>query len=133
MLPFILGIAAGAGAVVAVNNRKEIKDSVIEGASKAKVIAAEGAEKVKDVAADIKESVTQKYDAYKSKSRDDLTKIKGIGKAYQDHLNSEGIYTYDAVANMSEDKVKVMEEKYSFKGDFNESIADAKELTNGKK
>jgi len=133
MLPFIFGIAAGAGAVVAVNNRKEIKEKVAEGAGKAKEIAAEGAEKVKDAASDLKESVSKKYNEYTSENRDDLTKIKGIGKAFQEHLYSEKIYTYDAVANMSEKQITLMEEKYSFKGDFKESITDAKELTDGKK
>ena len=59
---------------------------------------------------------------------DDLTKIAGIGKAYQEKLNDEGIYTYADVANMSEEQIMMMEEKYSFKGDFKESVASAKEL-----
>ena len=121
MLPLILGIAAGAGAVVAVNNRKEIKEKV-----------AEGAEKVKDAASSLKENVSKKYDAMSSKNRDDLTQVKGIGKAFQEHLNSEGIYTYDAMANMSEEKIAIMVDKYGFKGDFNESVAHAGELVDGK-
>ena len=66
------------------------------------------------------------------KKGDDLTKIKGIGKAYQAKLNSEGIYTYADVANMSEEQIQTMEEKYSFKGDFKESVAHAKELLESK-
>jgi len=66
------------------------------------------------------------------KKGDDLTKIKGIGKAYQAKLNSEGIYTFADVANMSEDQIATMEEKYSFKGDFKESVAHAKELVESK-
>jgi len=66
------------------------------------------------------------------KKGDDLTKIKGIGKAYQEKLNSEGIYTYEDVANMSDEQIAMMEEKYSFKGDFKESVADAKNIVNGK-
>jgi len=64
--------------------------------------------------------------------KDDLTKIKGIGKAYQQKLNDEGIYTFEDVANMSEEQIAMMEEKYKFKGDFNESVADAKNIVNGK-
>jgi len=59
---------------------------------------------------------------------DDLTKIKGIGKAYMEKLNSEGVYTYTDVANMNEAQIQMMEEKYSFKGDFKESVADAKKM-----
>ncbi len=68
----------------------------------------------------------------KDKKGDDLTKIKGIGKAYQAKLNSEGIYTYADVANMTEEQIQTMEEKYSFKGDFKESVAHAKELLESK-
>jgi predicted flap endonuclease-1-like 5' DNA nuclease len=66
------------------------------------------------------------------KKGDDLTKIKGIGKAYQKKLNDEGIFTYEDVAGMSEEQIAMMEEKYSFKGDFRESVDDAKKLANEK-
>ncbi|SFV56157.1 LSU ribosomal protein L22p (L17e) [hydrothermal vent metagenome] len=63
---------------------------------------------------------------------DDLTKIVGIGKVYAGKLNDEGIFTYADVANMSEAQIAMMEEKYTFKGDFKESVADAKNFVNGK-
>jgi small subunit ribosomal protein S2 len=63
---------------------------------------------------------------------DDLTKIKGIGKAYQAKLNSEGFFTFEDVANMNDEQINMMEEKYSFKGDFKESVAHAKELVAAK-
>ena len=63
---------------------------------------------------------------------DDLTKIKGIGKVYQSKLNGEGIYSFADLANMSKEQIATMEEKYSFKGDFMDSIADAKNFVNGK-
>jgi len=66
------------------------------------------------------------------KKGDDLTKVKGIGKAYQAKLNSEGVYTLEDLVNMSEEQIATMEEKYSFKGDFKESIADAKQLLESK-
>ena len=66
------------------------------------------------------------------KKGDNLTKIKGIGKAYQAKLNSEGIYTFEDVANMSDEQIQLMEEKYSFKGDFKESVEDAKKLVESK-
>ncbi|CAA6818672.1 MAG: SSU ribosomal protein S2p (SAe) [uncultured Sulfurovum sp.] len=59
---------------------------------------------------------------------DDLTKIVGVGKVYQGKLNDEGFYTFDDVANMNEAQIQVMEEKYSFKGDFKDAVASAKEL-----
>jgi len=63
---------------------------------------------------------------------DDLTKIVGIGKVYQSKLNSEGIFTYADVANMTDDQIEMMEVKYSFKGDFRDSVADAKNFVDGK-
>ncbi len=62
------------------------------------------------------------------KKGDDLTKIKGVGKVYQGKLNDEGFYTFDDVANMTAEQIQVMEEKYSFKGDFKEAVVSAKEL-----
>ena len=62
------------------------------------------------------------------KSGDDLTKIVGVGKVYQGKLNDEGFYTFDDVANMTEAQIQVMEDKYSFKGDFKDAVASAKEL-----
>jgi len=59
---------------------------------------------------------------------DDLTKIVGVGKVYQGKLNDEGFYTYADVANMSDEAIQVMEEKYSFKGNFRDAVASAKEL-----
>ena len=66
------------------------------------------------------------------KKGDDLTKIKGVGKAYQEKLNSEGFFTYEDVANMNEEQIQMMEEKYSFRGDFNDAVASAKELSQSK-
>ena len=63
---------------------------------------------------------------------DDLTKIKGIGKVYAGKLQAEGIETFDAVANMTQEQIDMMEEKYSFKGDFRDSIADAKNFVTKK-
>ena len=78
------------------------------------------------------ESTPKKATNKADKKGDDLTKIKGVGKAYQAKLNSEGIYTYTDVANMNEEQIQTMEEKYSFKGDFKESVAHAKELLESK-
>jgi len=75
--------------------------------------------------------VASKKAAPKAKG-DDLTKIVGIGKVYEGKLNDEGIYTYADVANMTEEQIAIMEEKYSFKGDFKDSVADAKNFVNGK-
>jgi len=62
------------------------------------------------------------------KKADDLTKIAGIGKVYQEKLNNEGFYTFEDVANMTDEQIKIMEEKHSFKGNFKEAVASAKEL-----
>lgn len=62
------------------------------------------------------------------KSGDDLTEIVGVGKVYKGKLNDEGFYTFDDIANMTEAQIQVMEDKYSFKGDFKDAVASAKEL-----
>jgi len=59
---------------------------------------------------------------------DDLTKIAGVGKVYQGKLNDEGFQTFADVANMTDAQIEVMEEKYSFKGNFRDAVASAKEL-----
>ncbi len=84
--------------------------------------------------AEKKETVpaTKKATKKAEKKGDDLTKIKGVGKAYQEKLNSEGFFTYEEVANMNEEQIQMMENKYSFKGDFKESVASAKELSQSK-
>lgn len=63
---------------------------------------------------------------------DDLTKVAGIGKVYASKLNDEGIFTYADVVNMTQAQIDTMEEKYTFKGDFKDAIADAKNFVNGK-
>jgi small subunit ribosomal protein S2 len=63
-----------------------------------------------------------------NKKGDDLTKIAGVGKVYQGKLNDEGFYTFKDVANMTAEQIAVMEDKYSFKGDFKDAVASAKEL-----
>jgi large subunit ribosomal protein L22 len=82
------------------------------------------------------ESKQAKKEAPKTKKADkkgdDLTKLKGVGKAYQEKLNNEGIYTFEDVANMSEEQIATMEEKYSFRGDFMDTIADAKNIIESK-
>lgn len=56
MLPFIAGLAAGAVAVVAINNRKQIKEKVIQGATK-----------VQEKAGDVKNCVVEKVENLKTK------------------------------------------------------------------
>jgi large subunit ribosomal protein L22 len=76
---------------------------------------------------------TQSSPSQESKSSgDDLTKIKGIGKVYKERLHSEGFLTFEDVANMSEEQIKMIETKYNFRGDFSESVAHAKEIISGK-
>jgi len=126
---------------------REIADAIIEGKAiyEEEHGAAEGEEGAEAPAAineeaaaaanvseeEVKEIVEEaKADAEKEK--DDLTKIKGIGKAYQEKLQNEGFYTFEDVANMTDEQIQMMEEKYSFKGDFRESVAHAKELAEAK-
>ena len=80
-----------------------------------------------------KKQAEEKPAAKKTEAKgDDLTKIKGIGKVYAGKLQAEGIETFEAVANMTQEQIDMMEEKYSFKGDFKDSIADAKNFVTKK-
>ena len=103
---------------------QEIANAIIEGkAAYAETHGEEVAEA--PTSAEVEEIVSE---AASEIEADDLTKIAGIGKAYQEKLNNEGFYTYADVANMNDEQIAMMEEKYSFKGDFKESVASAKEL-----
>ncbi|NPA50923.1 MAG: 30S ribosomal protein S2 [Epsilonproteobacteria bacterium] len=129
---------------------KEIADAIIEGkalsqegevseevkenseASQEGEFSKEEDEKLKEeIVQEVKEeakNVSDEEVAKEEKKGDDLTKIKGIGKVYAQKLNEEGIYTFEDVANMSEEQIQKMEEVYKFKGDFKESVEHAKEL-----
>ena len=97
--------------------------------AKKKEAPAKTAEKTK---AETKPATDKAVDKKSAAKGDDLTKIKGIGKVYQGNLNDEGIFTFEDVANMTDEQIAMMEEKYTFRGDFRESVADAKNLVNGK-
>jgi len=56
-LPFVVGLAIGAGVVVAFNKIGSLKETLGFGVDKTKELAACGLEKSKDVAADLKETV----------------------------------------------------------------------------
>ena len=124
------------GRALAAEESGEAAEGEVEGISEA---AAEAANVTKEEIAEVKEEVAkeaseakEESSAAEEKKGDDLTKIKGIGKAYQAKLNSEGFFTFEDVANMNDEQIAMMEEKYSFKGDFKESVAHAKELAAAK-
>jgi small subunit ribosomal protein S2 len=119
---------------------QEMAEAIIEG--KAAYAEATGAdveevatsEEVAEVMAEaaseeeVAELVEEKSTPKAETKGDDLTKIAGVGKVYQGKLNDEGFYTYADVANMTDAQIEVMEEKYSFKGNFRDAVASAKEL-----
>ena len=117
---------------------KEIADAIIEGkaayaeANGEDVDAAPSSVEVEEMVAEAKEAAAApeatEAPAAEEKAGDDLTKLKGVGKVYAEKLNNEGFHTFADVANMTDEQVAVMEEKYSFKGDFKETVAHAKEL-----
>ena len=63
MLPFLAGLVAGVAGVVAIQNRKEIKEKMIEGASK-----------VQEVAKDVTDKVINKPE--KEKPKEEIKKDK---------------------------------------------------------
>jgi len=66
-LPFVAGIALGAGVVYAFNKVDSIKNALGYGVDKTKEIAACSFEKTKDVAVDIKDTVDATVDCIKEK------------------------------------------------------------------
>ena len=122
---------------------KEIADAIIEGKAAfaeengEEVEAAPTSAEVEEMVAEVKEEAANAPEeteapATEEKKGDDLTKLKGVGKVYAEKLNSEGFYTFEDVANMTDEQIQVMEEKHSFKGDFKETVAHAKELVEAK-
>lgn len=71
MIPFILGAAAGAVAVVAVNNRKNLKEKIAQSASDARANLSKGFGKAKSLlskgAEDVKEGIEDLGDGVKKK------------------------------------------------------------------
>ena len=112
---------------------KEMAEAIIEG--KAAYAETHGieveevatSEEIAEVMAETETETEENVEAAATEA-DDLTKIAGVGKVYQGKLNDEGFYTYEDVANMTEEQIAVMEEKYSFKGNFRDAVASAKEL-----
>ena len=66
-LPFILGLAVGAGAVIAFNKSDKLKGALETGVDKTKELAACGLEKTKDVAADVKDTLNSTVSCIKDK------------------------------------------------------------------
>lgn len=66
-LPFILGLAVGAGAIIAFNKSDKIKNVIETGVDKTKELAACGIEKTKDVAAEVKETLSSTVSCMKDK------------------------------------------------------------------
>lgn len=69
------------------------------------------------------------YDSAPSEA-DDLKVISGVGPKLEEKLNEVGIYTYEQIANWTEENVAEFDELLSFKGriERDEWIAKAKEL-----
>ena len=62
------------------------------------------------------------------KSHDDLTAIRGIGIATQDHLNKSGIWTYAQLAAASPDDLRETLSDRVTEGKTKHWIADARKL-----
>jgi len=121
-------------ATVAEVEKAQAERTAKKAAPKAKKTAEAPKAKAAEKAAEPKAEAPKKEapKAASEKKGDDLTKIKGIGKVYAGKLNDEGIHTFEDVANMTDEQIAMMEEKYTFKGDFRESVADAKNIVNQK-
>jgi small subunit ribosomal protein S2 len=101
-----------------------VADTAVPADAEVKTTVTETTEKATE--AEVKEVVAEAVaDGEKG---DDLTKIAGVGKVYAGHLTTAGITTFAQVAAMSEEEIQVMETKHSFRGDFKDAVASAKEL-----
>ena len=106
----------------------EVKEIVAETKTEEVAAPEKAVEAKEEVATPAKEKKAPVAKKTTDAKGDDLTKIAGVGKVYQGKLNDEGFYTYADVANMSDEAIATMEEKYSFKGNFRDAVASAKEL-----
>ena len=59
---------------------------------------------------------------------DDLTKLTGIGKVYQKHLNFEGIFTYEDVTKITVWQTAILKEEHGVKKSLSPAISHAKEI-----
>ncbi len=78
-LPFVLGLAVGAGAVVAFNKSDKIKEKVNSLFNKSKEIASNSLEKSKDAVDDVKQTINATAECIKEKKTRTSTKKK-LGK-----------------------------------------------------
>ncbi len=131
--------AAAEAANVSKEEVAEIKEEIAKEASDAQeeikeesVASKEETQKEEDTKSEAQDEEKEESKDSSEKKGDDLTKIKGIGKVSAENLKKEGITTIEEVANMSDEQIEMMETKYSFRGDFRESVAHAKELVTAK-
>ena len=113
-------------AIYAEANGGDVEEATSEEVAEVMAEAAAEPASEEEVAALVEEKAAPAPKA--EKKADDLTKIAGVGKVYQGKLNDEGFHTFADVANMTDAQIAVMEEKYSFKGNFRDAVASAKEL-----
>ena len=79
-LPLLAGVALGSLAVLAFNNKKEIKEKISTYSSKAKEVAKTSFDKTKEFAEDSKESVKEKLDCIKSKEKKEIETKEEVAK-----------------------------------------------------
>ncbi|PID47873.1 MAG: hypothetical protein CR967_02680 [Proteobacteria bacterium] len=70
-LPFVAGVLIGAGAVIAYNNKKELKEAVDTGFQKTKEMAEDLKKTATSTADCVKEKLKEEKDTKKSKKEDD--------------------------------------------------------------
>jgi len=106
-------------ALLAEENGDEQEGSETAGISEE---AAEAANVSKEEVAEVKKEVAKEAEEAKEEAqKDDLTKLKGIGKVGQQKLYDAGIATYAQIAELSQEKAAEFKVK-------EEAIAQAKEL-----
>ena len=66
MLPLLAGIAVGAGAIVAINNREELKEKITSGAKTAKGSVVEAKKTVVEKVKDVKKTIDEKVECLSS-------------------------------------------------------------------
>ncbi len=86
-------------------------DSVAKKAKKAKKAVTGKLKKAKKNGKKVKKEVSSTINKVKMDTKDDLTKIKGLGEKISDKLNAEGITTFKKLSGLSKKEVKALDEK----------------------
>lgn len=83
-LPFVLGLAVGAGAIIAFNKSDKIKEAACSLFNKSKDVASGSYEKGKETVADVKQTINATAECIKEKKEKAALSEKEVKKAKEE-------------------------------------------------